>query len=121
MTTTDARELDARVAEFVMGIHLIHDTAQVPDYYRGMGPYWAPPVGEPGFAEHWPIPHYTSNPAADYEVLRRVRETWLHNEQYLFANALAELYRPRKEGNHPILRYIPGDYSRAALAVMEGE
>lgn len=41
--------------------------------------------------------------------------------QYRFANALAEIYRSRKEGSHPILRYIPGDYSRAALAAVDGE
>lgn len=66
-------------------------------------------------------PAVSSDPAADYEVLRHVRETWDTDAQYQFAHALAELYRPRKEGNHPILRYMPGDYSRAALAVMEGE
>lgn len=128
MTTTDARELDARVAELVMG------------WRRWVPPAIAPyaRLFEPGFnmarngwdqSDSAPLyevldhdaPLYTTDPSDDYEVLRHVRETWDTDAQYRFAHALAELYRPRKEGNHPILRYMPGDYSRAALAVMEEE
>lgn len=123
MTTTDARVLDARVAELVMGWRAVYVSPHGPLHPRvHEGPldrldFWDTSDGRRMPCGWSPI----TDPAADYAVLRHVRETWDTDAQYRFAQALAELYRPRKEGNHPILRYMPGDYSRAALAVMEGE
>lgn len=115
-TTVDTRALDAEVAERVMGWTEVREWGSgYVDRPDGMG--GISPTGK--CIED--IPSCLTDPAADYEVLRHVRETWDHSRQYQFAHALAELYRSRKEGRHPVVRYQPGDYSRAALAALNGE
>lgn len=129
MTTTDTRALDARVAELVMG------------WERWVPPSLAPCARllEPGTVavdgDGWrkdpdaplhaltSVPAYTTSPAHDYEVLHHVRETWLHDEQYRFAKLLMSMWRERGRtvADAPMMRYLPGDYARAALAVVEGE
>ena len=56
------------------------------------------------------LPNYTRDPAADYEVLKRVRETWPPDMQARF-----ELYAPHA------LEYEPGvdDWSHSAFLALE--
>lgn len=74
-------------------------------------------------------PEYSADPAADYEVLRHVRQRWGHTFQIRFQNQLYELQRGRtfdgeKDWRHfssrtgPGWLYEPGDYALAALAVV---
>jgi hypothetical protein len=72
-------------------------------------------------------PAYTSDASADYSVLAKVRETWDDVDLFNFGSALAGLWRRlnelplgcemRKCGMQHLM-YEPGDYSRAALAVL---
>lgn len=67
------RERDAIVARRVFGWEVFGRSAQVPAQYAGRpGPFWAPPVGEPGFSEHWPIPNYTTDIAAAWAVIENL-------------------------------------------------
>lgn len=61
------------------------------------------------------------NAADDYRVLLKVRETWQRGDKTLFAAHLTELWRTRcKVGENIVEQYVPGDYSRAAIAVLKG-
>ena len=68
-----------------------------------------------GFANP-PYPKCSTDPAADYEVLDHVRDTWDHHKRERFASTLFELwdYRPGFDR----MNYEPGDYALAALAVV---
>lgn len=83
-----------------------------------------------------PWPAYTSDLAADYDVLRHVRETWDEEARTRFAQELLLIYGERwramlkrretlpfvpHELMYHLLCYQVGDYSRAALAVWESE
>lgn len=119
------RALDVRVAEEVMGWQAaylldgnvfaprVHDGAlEDLDYFetpdRGRMPCgWSP----------------TTCAAEDYEVLEHVRETWGHSQRYVFGIELVGLWRKRtvESKDALVMRYRPGDYSRAALAVLDRE
>lgn len=68
------------------------------------------------------VPRYTTDPAADLAVLEHVRETWDHERRWAFARVLVEvIWRERGTTRlPPAMRYEVGDYSRAALAVIDG-
>lgn len=70
--------------------------------------------------ESWGVPKYTTDPAADYSVLVRVRETWSDEKQKRFAEALGlvAFFREGKFYQIACLNYRPGDYSLAALKVL---
>ena len=111
-------ELNARVAEKVMGWK--------PVQYPG-GIYWD--EGEQG-----PIPggkfsprfsgsfKPSTDPAADYGVLKVARE-WPVTRRQAFCKALLDIWHERRaEAGYPSLGgilYEPGDYSRAALKAVE--
>ena len=73
------------------------------------------------------VPNYTDDPRDDYEVLRHIRETWPEHELELdnfdrFQAELANILEQRilvGYGNIIVSYYEPGDYSRAALKVLE--
>lgn len=74
------------------------------------------------------VPAYLTDPAADYSVLVRVRETWSDDpEQKRFRVAFAKITEDRRaakagqwraSGSGMFMFYEPGDYSRAALAAL---
>lgn len=112
MTTTDARELDARVAEKVMGKRVDPDDCGCTDCLTGESLH-------PG-----QVPDYLTDASADYEVLRHVRETWDARRLRRFSANLQAMWFDRQrdaDESYPVVAYLPGDYARAALAVMEGE
>lgn len=74
------------------------------------------------------VPWYTSDPAADYEVLKRVRATWSPALNVEFARQLERIWKDRFYAGMtlPLLSswvccYQPGDYSRAALRALDAE
>lgn len=107
MPDTDTQSLDARVAEKVMGWQWCSEATERP------GDIW--------------LPHFTGDPTADYSVLVHVRETWIFSKRRAFARDLVKLWQtrvPLPNGEAEAMpgaamRYLPGDYSRAALAVVE--
>lgn len=65
----------------------------------------------------------TTDPSADYEVLKHVRETWPRSEWLEFSEALGDMWCKRAtvevETSFGVGgRYEPGDYSRAALKAL---
>ena len=81
-----SRELDAKVAEKVMGwmVNPTHDQFKP-----------------------------STDPAADYSVLVKVREAWGADATGKFVDALVELW------HFPTpLMYRPGDYAKAALTAL---
>jgi len=67
---------------------------------------------------------YTKDVAADYEVLERVRE-WTAPQRFSFGCELDAVWSVREHGENGdryvpenAVQYRPGDYSRAALAVL---
>lgn len=136
----EARAINARVAELVMGFEWrrspLRDVALKalvrPDKCPSYGPLQGDEIQAYDYDQF--CPRYLTDPAADYEVLRHVRETW---DPARFRAFMAELRRiqaarlnafmdSRRWGLYPDgarseAMYEPGDYSRAALAVMEGE
>lgn len=76
------------------------------------------------------FPKYTTDPAADYSVLVKVRETWDQMRLLYFGAALDDLWArlhkmplgcEMRQCGMRQLTYQPGDYSRAALAVLKAE
>ena len=70
------------------------------------------------------IPPYTSDAGADYLVLCQVREHWTHEQNQAFVEELKTLRWPRCNVSQPFSLELfaePGDYSRAALAVLAQE
>lgn len=65
---------------------------------------------------------FLTDPAADYLVLAHVREHWHANQLYIFSNALAYDWFARlpvvTNLADAMLQYQPGDYARAAKAVL---
>ena len=79
---------------------------------------WTRPDGW-GFSD---VPHFGTDPSADYEVLKHVRETWSTEKFTLFIKAFESRVSthaavPREVNSWAM--YIPGDYSRAALSALE--
>ncbi len=111
----DERTLDTRVARLIMGWR--------PSIVRDR-----PAVSPNGnWAQSLDVPHYTSDPAADYEVLRRVRETWSYALNVEFARQLERMCKDRLYAGTTgpfsswACCYQPGDYARAALKTLELE
>ena len=74
-----------------------------------------------GLPDSWicPYPDYT-NANNDYKVMQKVRETWNSSDVQLFLGCLFQLYNDRtKEPTLLFLQYKAGDYSDAALKVLE--
>lgn len=66
---------------------------------------------------------YTTDPAADYSVLEKVRKTWDLQQIRALSASLRYIWHERKEATpYPMETfYQPGDYSRAALAVLKAK
>ena len=111
------RELDAEVARKVMGweVHFRNtafwvdaaDANKLCDRVLASVGDWRP----------------STDPAADYEVLKHVREQWDAEPQAEFKAALEDIWQPRSRSrggliHFYILAYAVGDYSRAALAAL---
>ncbi len=106
-----SRELDAKVAELVMGWDFVSEG------------YGRAPIFQHVPDLRYPVPPYTTNASDDYEVLKHVRETWSDPDMVLgFQDSLNELWDARWKGGPNLTiayYYEPGDYSIAALAVKE--
>lgn len=108
----DCPELDALVAEKIFG-------GKYRSYGNGGGEWKYPS----GLVVH-SIPHYSTDASADYLVLQAVLK-WPYFKRSGFATALDKLLRvPLSDGcvevyPNAAMRYQPGFYSRAALAVLE--
>ena len=69
-------------------------------------------------------PSYTTSADADYTVLQLVRETWSFSKRWRFCGHLAEQLITSALGHKSeafpgwLLRYVPGDFAKAALAVV---
>ena len=103
-----SREIDARVAELVMGWK--------PDKKNSGA--WIPPGKEPlrsGYYTAQPG-SFTTDPAADYEVLKHVREKWGSTAVGHFIANLGDMWGER--GYNCALWYQPGDYNKAALLAL---
>lgn len=140
------RAADAEVAERVMGWGWVVYRYEDPTHtYRQLQPPgiatqgepWSP--GGPEFVEeaYDEYPAFTTDPAADYLVLVKVRETWPYDRFEAFGEALRDIYQARmvddyirvpvraksaERGFRPTsirhALYEPGDYSRAALSAL---
>ena len=112
MTDTELQagdELNACVAEKVMGWHVHHrntvhwtDSDKFEYRVRGIVGEWSP----------------STDPAADYEVLKVVRE-WRGGKRRAFGDALWAIWQTRWVNaacpSTAAILYQPGDYSRAAM------
>ena len=112
--TDELRKLDAEVAEKVIGWRVEWTDA------GGLG--LAPWVSYDGSTRYL-CEHYSTDPAADYSVLVKVRETWDADARELFLEALQDVMIERSSvtkgiGLAWLAMYRPGDYSRAALAAL---
>jgi hypothetical protein len=115
------REMDARIAEKVMGWPVVPYVGWV----LRQGPFVAREGGlvevQGGENDRWSP---STDIAADYSVLIQVRETWNASERQDFENELVAIWRMRaeqaKSPNCEML-YKPGDYSLAALACLDKE
>ena len=122
-------EMDALVAERVMGWKRCDES------YECGGSVAARFVYRDGdgvfiCCTSW-MPKFSSDPSADYEVLKHVRDGWggkgaIYGEP--FCNILAGIWRRRWEERYPEETdsdgafwgmYQPGDYSRAALLAVQ--
>jgi hypothetical protein len=125
-----ARERDAAVAQSVMG--WVAFPYSMPDGKGGWETRLCPPSNV-HITTCDTFPRYTTDPSADYEVLKRVRESkWIDDreEAYnMFWNSLAEIlrsrdpyYRDTENQNelYYMLEYRPGDFSHAAFLALEG-
>ena len=128
---TAARELDAQVAEKVLG----WERTQEPYPGSNMGA-WFRPTKEYQEYEGKEILGCTApsmeRPENDYFVLMHVRENWLSPNLNLFPEAFTRLWAERAVadgeldhiddegcvGSWLAIYYRPGDYARAALAVV---
>jgi hypothetical protein len=142
-----SREQDAEVAEKVMGVQLEwhHEHLQAlavehKDSNNGRGIFLrcrgcdlAGYGNSVDWSQRCPTPDcepYTGSVVADYEVLRRVRDTWGRQQLDQFWYQLSRLWglhydeyakhhdslRTKHAARH--LMYQPGDYSKAALLVL---
>lgn len=119
----DPRERDARVAELVMGWRDI-----APREIRGYG--CPDQVMLFGVAPDDPlsnlVPHYSTDIAADYVVLEKVRADWGEERIAVFASCLRDVWDTRPSacrlicnGGDLPLAYRAGDYALAALASLD--
>jgi hypothetical protein len=121
-----ARERDCWVAEKVMGWRQVsippveHAFAKCEGREPDPGPWRVMPGYDPITALK-SVPEYTTDPAADYEVLKRVRETWEDTSD--FHHALSEIWGFRHfRTKHMLwvnpLLYEPGDWAHAAYLAL---
>ncbi len=126
----DPRARDAMVAERVFGFswwlssvtrrRAIFPAQKVPQWFqeRAEG-------NEPFCSDHdLTVPRYSTDPAADYAVLEKVRTTWSPVQRQQFADALWELWQGRAgRGIESSLAvptvYAPGDYALASLLAFD--
>jgi hypothetical protein len=111
------RELDAMVAERVMGwTDRADETAFGPELVM------RPPTAS---GLHHRVPNYSTDPAADYAVLEHVRESWERDPWFRLQDRLRRLQssRDHRHGREEdsACMYLPGDYSRAALLALEAQ
>lgn len=107
-----SREEDAEVAEKVFGLQInklfTHD-----DY---------DPILVLA-ADNKPPAAYTTDPSADYEVLKHVRENWEDGPRLKFCDELNEIWASRallsQWHNSWEQFYEPGDYAKAALKAIK--
>ena len=117
------REQDKRIAE-MMGCFV---TKQYGASRCGCGDEYHSPHNDPNRAV---LKYYTSDPTADYEVLKFIRENWDEEKIVLFCHAL----RDEHARNHlagvknlriyatvQFMHYMPGAYSRAALKALNND
>ena len=110
------RERDAWVAENVMG----YDMANPP--IIPVFDFTGRPFRE--LIDDW-WPTFTTDPSADYAVLKHVRETWGKVELYLFDNAVLGLLGkplgPYLSRPTYYVHYTPGVWSHAAYLTLTSE
>ena len=123
------RELDRAVAEKVMGCYEKERTR-----FRRRTVYdLVIPGGTDAISFFAPgacwaaVPHYSTCPRDDYSVLVKVRTDWVYSQRAAFTEQLDLILRTRipltngvEAYPNRLLRYEPGDYSKAALAAMGG-
>lgn len=128
-----SREDDARVAELVMGTlsfrqsgswyHItINGTERASEQGRDRALKYALNLG----GDRLVVPHYTTDPAADYQVLEHVREKWEPLQHCTMRDELQMAWGERARDAEVAqvwgpTQYRPGDYSRAALAALDKE
>jgi hypothetical protein len=125
----DPREIDARVAERVMGRRR-HKIRFLPCERGGVwecevctAMYCNPPWDREKVAAEWCgdsqyVPRYSTDPDDDFAVLRHVREAWDAGQQMRVHDVLERMFRDSvRECGFPHLAYEPGDYAMAALLV----
>lgn len=132
MTNSDTRELDAWVAEHVMGWVWCRYEVDEHEYAFILKP---PDKVEPdnvvveykgGTVNAYYLLQFspTTNSIDDYEVLKHVRENWDRGPENKFLAQLRDQVNERRpfgrvSCEYSPLYYEPGDYSRAAKAAME--
>jgi len=99
-----SRELDAKVAEKVLGLH-------TNDHSK----YWFDVLGTIVYMRDFFEP--TTDIKCDYEVLKHVRENWSINDQLRMDKEMAGIISFRSVYG-AYLFYQPGDYSKAALKAL---
>lgn len=111
----DTRKLDGLIAEQVFAT----DKWSVwwDNYDDEISDEGESPVRQ-GYAVYDSVPHYTTDAAADYLVLVHVRESWDQEKRHLFEVNLEGIWLKRNRWYTTPVWYEPGDYSRAALAVL---
>jgi hypothetical protein len=118
-STPHSRRIDALVSERVMG----WKEGTLAAYAECVALYGQEETDE-AFA--WAgVLHYTSDPAADYLVLVKVRESWTDGMHSAFLRILEASLRLRAAESETLdpkydawLMYKPGDYSHAALLAL---
>jgi hypothetical protein len=122
----DNRELDALVAEKVMGWerrNVAHRSGtSLYGFTKAVTSAWVGQDGQPVCAlDEW---EPTTDIRDDYEVLVKVRETWGKEErEQVFKYAQAEWanrfgWRIPPWMGQEVMAYLPGDWSRAALKAL---
>lgn len=129
----DNATIDRKIAELVMGwkwhrmgrrYTLASDGAFHPTFMRdhGIEVVDAPPtdIDTDTVIDATGVKKYSTDPAADYEVLVKVRETWDRAQFMRFCAELADIAIGRSSwvsrGDDEVCgMYQPGDYAKAAL------
>lgn len=127
----EPRKRDAWASEKIVGRDVLwlevveHDDGSVtPSPYKTPG---SEPCYENSNTDLFIVPYFSTDPAADYEVLKHVRETWDGARQKAFSDAYYHLVSKRwlalgePPTNHVYVMYEPGDYTLASLLALESE
>lgn len=111
-----SRELDAKVAEKVMGWTPLHDAPSEA---------WRTQDNEVRTSEPTSFRRFSPSQScdSDNEVLKHVRENWDARQMREFQVHLASIWASEDEHDPWLLgaKYRPGDYSRAALKALGEE